>query len=44
MLELPQRMNGGRAPAWDEVQKMCRAAQKAGSKRHLDGTRLFEVV
>lgn len=43
VIELPQRMNGGAAPRWEDVQTICREAKANGAKCHMDGARLWEV-
>ena len=43
VLELPQRMCGGRTVQWEDLVKMRELATKAGAKLHMDGARLWEV-
>ncbi|CAJ1455536.1 unnamed protein product [Effrenium voratum] len=43
VVELPQRMNGGRTPSWPDLQALRALARKAKARLHLDGARLFEA-
>eukprot|EP00928_Gymnodinium_smaydae_P026160 TRINITY_DN20620_c1_g2_i1.p1 TRINITY_DN20620_c1_g2~~TRINITY_DN20620_c1_g2_i1.p1 ORF type:complete len:423 (-),score=96.99 TRINITY_DN20620_c1_g2_i1:103-1293(-) len=43
VVELPQRMNGGRTMPWDDLTKLADAVRKAGARLHMDGARLWEV-
>lgn len=43
VLELPQRMCGGRTIPWAELVQMRELATKAGVRLHMDGARLWEV-
>eukprot|EP00931_Biecheleriopsis_adriatica_P009072 TRINITY_DN110182_c0_g1_i1.p1 TRINITY_DN110182_c0_g1~~TRINITY_DN110182_c0_g1_i1.p1 ORF type:complete len:396 (-),score=71.51 TRINITY_DN110182_c0_g1_i1:47-1234(-) len=43
VVELPQRMNGGRTMAWADLLKLSTAVRDAGARLHMDGARLWEV-
>lgn len=43
VVELPQRMNGGRTMAWDDLQGLAALARERGARLHMDGARLWEV-
>ena len=43
VVELPQRMNGGRTMAWTDLEALSAHVKKAGARLHMDGARLWEV-
>lgn len=43
VVELPQRMNGGRTMAWADIQQLSKLAKDVGARMHMDGARLWEV-
>lgn len=43
VVELPQRMNGGRAMPWADLVKLAAVARGTGARLHMDGARLWEV-
>ena len=44
VLELPQRMNGGGTPSWDDLVEISTYLRGKRVKLHMDGARLFEVL
>lgn len=42
-VELPQRMNGGRTMAWDDLVKLAAKTREAGARLHMDGARIWEA-
>ena len=44
VLELPQRMNGGATPPWEQLLRIRRACDASGIHLHIDGARLWEVA
>ena len=43
VVELPQRMNGGGAPKWDELEMIAQYCRRKNVKLHCDGARLWEI-
>jgi len=43
VVELPQRCNGGRTMAWEDLQQLSSEARRVGARLHMDGARLWEV-
>eukprot|EP00928_Gymnodinium_smaydae_P028868 TRINITY_DN21900_c0_g1_i1.p1 TRINITY_DN21900_c0_g1~~TRINITY_DN21900_c0_g1_i1.p1 ORF type:complete len:400 (+),score=51.46 TRINITY_DN21900_c0_g1_i1:65-1264(+) len=43
VVELPQRMNGGRTMPWEELVKLSSVARVIGARMHMDGARLWDV-
>ncbi|CAE7717375.1 ltaA, partial [Symbiodinium pilosum] len=44
VVEIPQRMNGGRTCFWDDLIEVRRLVTEAGARLHMDGARLFEAM
>ncbi|CAE7201211.1 ltaA, partial [Symbiodinium necroappetens] len=43
VIELPQRMNGGRTCRWETLMEIRRLTAESGARLHMDGARLFEA-
>ncbi|CAE7557211.1 ltaA, partial [Symbiodinium natans] len=44
VVEIPQRMNGGRSCSWEALTEIRRLVTQSGARLHMDGARLFEAV